>query len=134
MDKTIIAKEIDVKAVRSSGAGGQNVNKVSTKVVLTFNLNQSQAFSDTEKEILMQKLASKCNENGELIIQSSETRSQLKNKEVAFKKLFQLFEKSLVQTKKRIATKVPFGVTQKRIISKKAKALIKQSRKKPDFQ
>ena len=133
MDKTIIAKETDVKAVRSSGAGGQNLNKVSTKVVLTFNLNQSQAFSDAEKEILMQKLASKCNENGELIIQSSETRSQLKNKEVAFKKLFQLFEKSLVQPKKRIATKVPFGVTQKRLISKKTKAFIKQSRKKPDL-
>ena len=133
MDKIIIAREVEAKAVRSSGAGGQNVNKVSTKVVLTFNLYESQAFSETEKALLIEKLSSKCNENGELIIQSSETRSQLKNKENAFKKLFSLLEKSLFQPKKRIATKVPFGVTQKRLISKKTKALIKQSRKKPDL-
>jgi ribosome-associated protein len=133
MDKVQIEREVDFKAVRSSGAGGQNVNKVSTKVVLTFNLYESQAFSETEKALLIEKLSAKCNEKGELIIQSSDTRSQLKNKEVAFKKLFQLLEKSLLQPKKRIATQVPFGVTQKRLISKKTKALIKQNRKKPDL-
>ena len=129
MNKDIIARE----AVRSSGAGGQNVNKVSTKVVLTFNLRESQAFTEAEKVLLVEKLSVKCNENGEMIVQSSETRSQLKNKEKAFKKLFSLLEKSLFQPKKRIATKIPFGVIHKRIISKKTKSLIKQNRKKPDL-
>lgn len=133
MDKVIIAREVEAKAVRSSGAGGQNVNKVSTKVVLTFNLFESQAFSEAEKVLLLEKLSAKCNENGELIIQSSETRSQLKNKEMAFKKLFSLLEKSLFQPKKRIATKIPFGVVHKRLLSKKTKSLIKQYRKKPDL-
>lgn len=133
MNKDIIAREVEAKAVRSSGAGGQNVNKVSTKVVLTFNLRESQAFTEAEKVLLVEKLSVKCNENGEMIVQSSETRSQLKNKEKAFKKLFSLLEKSLFQPKKRIATKIPFGVIHKRIISKKTKSLIKQNRKKPDL-
>lgn len=133
MNKDIIAKEVEIKAVRSSGAGGQNVNKVSTKVVLTFNLYESQAFYEAEKALLIEKLSAKCNENGELIIQSSETRSQLKNKEKAFQKLVLLLEKSLFQPKKRIATKIPSGVVRKRIISKKTKSLIKQNRKKPDL-
>uniref|UniRef100_UPI00404A84BB alternative ribosome rescue aminoacyl-tRNA hydrolase ArfB n=1 Tax=Flavobacterium sp. TaxID=239 RepID=UPI00404A84BB len=133
MDKVQIEKEVDFKAVRSSGAGGQNVNKVSTKVILTLNLKNSFAFSEIEKSRLLEKLALKLNADNELIVQSSETRSQLKNKEKAFKKLILLLEKSLEEPKKRVPTKTPKSVILKRLKTKKTKAIIKQSRQKPDF-
>ena len=85
MDKEKITSELSFKAVRSSGAGGQNVNKVSSKVVLMFDLINSQSLSDEEKQLSQKKLKSKLTSDGILILNCDEDRSQLKNKEIQMK-------------------------------------------------
>lgn len=133
MNKSIILSELQFKAVRSSGAGGQNVNKVSSKVVISFDAINSKGFTEEEKELLLIKIHKKLTQEGILIITSEEDRSQLKNKEIATQKLLELIEKSLVKPKPRKATKVPKGAIEKRIKEKKSNSEIKTARRKPDF-
>ena len=133
MDKDKIISELSFKAVRSSGAGGQNVNKVSSKVVLTFDLNNSQSLSEEEKESSQKKLKSKLTLDGILILNCDEDRSQLKNKEIVIKRFLELIEKSLVIPKERKATKIPKSVIEKRLKDKSSTSEIKQNRKKPDL-
>lgn len=133
MDKDKIISELTFKAVRSSGAGGQNVNKVSSKVVLTFDLNNSQSLSEEEKERSQKKLKSKLTLDGILILNCDEDRSQLKNKEIVIKRFLELIEKSLVIPKERKATKIPKSVIEKRLKDKSSTSEIKQNRKKPDL-
>jgi len=133
MDKDKIISELSFKAVRSSGAGGQNVNKVSSKVVLTFDLINSQSLSDEEKERSQKKLKSKLTLDGILILNCDEDRSQLKNKEIVIKRFLELIEKSLVIPKERKATKIPKSVIEKRLKDKSTNSEIKQNRKKPDL-
>lgn len=121
------------KAVRSSGAGGQNVNKVSSKIVLSFDLGNSKALSIEEIAILEEKLASRLTNEKILILNSDEDRSQLKNKENAIKRLLQLLQQNLVVPKVRKATKVPKAVIKKRIQNKRNLSEKKESRRKPDF-
>lgn len=133
MDKDKIISELTFKAVRSSGAGGQNVNKVSSKVVLTFDLLNSEALSDEEKERSQKKLKSKLTLEGILIINCDEDRSQLKNKTIVTKRFLEIIEKSLVIPKERKATKIPRSVVEKRLKDKSTTSEIKQNRKKPDL-
>ncbi len=133
MDKEKIISELNFKAVRSSGAGGQNVNKVSSKVVLTFDLINSQSLSEEEKERSQKKLKSKLTLDGILILNCDEDRSQLKNKEIVIKRFLELIEKSLVIPKERKATKIPKSVIEKRLKDKSTNSEIKQNRKKPDL-
>ena len=133
MDKSIIASEFSFKAVRSSGAGGQNVNKVSSKVVLTFDLVNSKGLTDEEKTLLQNKLATKLTQDGILILTSEEDRSQLKNKEVVVKKFLKVIENGLKIPKQRKETKIPRAVKEKRLQEKKSTASIKENRKKPNF-
>jgi len=133
MNKEIIQSEVTYKAVRSSGAGGQNVNKVSSKVVLSFHLENSNGFSDEEKTLLLAKLAKKLSLEGLLILTSEENRSQLKNKEIVTKKLFEVLEKNLIVPKIRKATKIPKSVIRKRIKDKKNSSEIKKNRRKPEI-
>lgn len=133
MDKDKALTELQFKAVRSSGAGGQNVNKVSSKVVLTFDLKNSQALSEQEKRWLETKLATRINSEQQLILQCDEDRSQLKNKSIVTNRFFELIEKALVQPKTRKATKTPKAAIQKRLDSKKLLSETKESRKKPDL-
>ncbi len=132
MNKEKIINELKFKAVRSSGAGGQNVNKVSSKVVLTYDLNASQALSEEEKELLSEKLKSKLTLENVLIINCDEDRSQLKNKEIVIKRFIDLITKSLVVPKKRKPTKIPRSVIEKRLKNKSVMATIKQNRRKPE--
>jgi ribosome-associated protein len=125
--------ELQFKAVRSSGAGGQNVNKVSSKVVLTFNLSASQAFSLEEKEQLFQKLHHKLSAESLLIINCDEDRSQLKNKTIVTKRFLELINQSLKVPKKRKPTKIPRSVIEKRIKAKRNLSETKQNRRKPQF-
>jgi len=125
--------ELKFKAVRSSGAGGQNVNKVSSKVVLTFNLNASQAFSSEEKAWLFQKLQLKLSAESLLIITCDEDRSQLKNKTIVTKRFLELINKSLMVPKKRKPTKIPRAVIEKRIKAKRNLSETKQNRRKPQI-
>ena len=125
--------EFTFKAVRSSGAGGQNVNKVLSKVVLTFDLVNSNALSEEEKTLLQSKIATKLSQEGILILTSQEDRSQLKNKEIVIKKCFKLLENNLLVAKQRKVTKISRTVKEKRLNAKKVMSALKQNRKKPSF-
>jgi ribosome-associated protein len=131
METEKIIAELNFKAVRSSGAGGQNVNKVSSKVVLTFNLNTSEALSEEEKALLKSKLNPKLTSENLLILNCDEDRSQLKNKTIVTKRFLDLIKNSLVVPKKRKATKIPKSVVEKRLKDKSSVAEIKENRKKP---
>ncbi len=133
MDTEKIISELKFKAVRSSGAGGQNVNKVSSKIILSFDLGNSKALSVEEMAILEEKLASRLTNDKILILSSDEDRSQLKNKENAIKRLIQLLQQNLIVPKERRATKVPKAVIKKRIQNKRKWSEKKESRRKPDF-
>jgi ribosome-associated protein len=133
MDNEKIISELSFKAVRSSGAGGQNVNKVSSKVVLSFDLEASQALSDDEKTLLKENLSARLTSENILILNCDEDRSQLKNKEIVVKRFLELIKKGLYVPKVRKATKVPKAVIKKRIKDKKNISDLKQSRRKPDF-
>lgn len=128
-----IISELQYKAVRSSGAGGQNVNKVSSKVVLSFDLKNSQAFSEGEKTLLETNLSSRLTTDAILILNCDEDRSQLKNKDIVTKRFLELIKKALIVPKIRKATKVPKSVIKKRIKDKKNISEIKKTRRKPDF-
>ena len=133
MDKQLILTEPEYKAVRSSGAGGQNVNKVSSKVVLSFNLQASNALNEDEKFLVEQKLDKRINSQGSLILQCDEDRSQLRNKEIVTKRFLHLIESALQTEKPRVPTKIPKAVIKKRIENKRRQYEKKQSRRRPDF-
>ena len=132
MDQNLLLSELSYKAVRSSGAGGQNVNKVASKVVLTFDLKNSLALTDEEKELALKKLKSKLTLDGILILNCDEDRSQLKNKAIVTKRFQEIIQKALVVPKERKATKVPKSVVEKRLKDKSSASEIKQNRKKPN--
>jgi len=133
MDHNILLSELNYKAIRSSGAGGQNVNKVASKVVLSFDLKNSLALTDEEKELATKKLKSKLTLDSILILNCDEDRSQLKNKAIVTKRFLEIIQKSLVVLKERKATKVPKSVIEKRLKDKSSAAEIKQNRKKPEL-
>ncbi|MBW1654469.1 alternative ribosome rescue aminoacyl-tRNA hydrolase ArfB [Flavobacterium quisquiliarum] len=133
MDTEKITSELNFKAVRSSGAGGQNVNKVSSKVVLSFELNASQALSEEEKLLLQTNIGARLTTENILILNCDEDRSQLKNKEIVIKRFLEIIKKGLYVPKVRKATKVPKSVIKKRIKDKKNISDLKQSRRKPNL-
>ena len=133
METDNITKELQFKAVRSSGPGGQNVNKVASKVVLTFNVTASKALNEEEKALLAVKLAPRLTSENLLMLTCDEDRSQLKNKEIVTKRFLELIKASLLVPKKRKATRVPRSVIEKRIKAKRNLSEIKQNRRKPHF-
>ena len=133
MEKEKLIAELQFKAVRSSGAGGQNVNKVSSKVVLSFDLKNSKVLSDEEKMLLEMNLASRLTNDQILILNCDEDRSQLKNKEIVTKRFLAIIEQGLHIPKIRKSTKIPKSVIRKRIKDKKNLSEIKKNRKRPEF-
>lgn len=131
MNKEQIVKELNFKAIRSSGAGGQHVNKTSSKIELTFDLENSLALSDKEKELLKEKLASKLTKDNQLILFCEETRSQHKNKELAIKRFLRLLKTNLIKPKKRRPTKPSRSSILKNVEKNKRNSLKKALRKKP---
>lgn len=131
MNKEQIVKELNFKAIRSSGAGGQHVNKTSSKIELTFDLENSLALSDKEKELLKEKLASKLTKDNQLILFCEETRSQHKNKELAIKRFVRLLKTNLSKPKKRRPTKPSRSSILKNVEKNKRNSLKKALRKKP---
>lgn len=131
MNTETILKELQFKGIRSSGAGGQHVNKVSSKIELTFNLNTSLSFSESEKRLLLKNLASRFTKEAVLIIFCDEHRSQHRNKEIAIKRFLKLINEGLIIPKKRRPTKPSFGSIQKKAQNKRKNALKKSLRQKP---
>ncbi len=132
MDTEKIKTELRIKAVRSSGAGGQNVNKVSSKAVLSFDLENSAALSEEEKIRAKSKLASRLTSDGMLILSCDEDRSQLKNKSIVISRLLDILTNALLIPKIRKPTKIPKSVIRKRLHDKKNIAQTKQFRRKPE--
>jgi len=131
MDSEKILREIIFKAVRSGGPGGQHVNKTASKVEVRFNIKDTQALSEKEKEKLFDKLSTRITSEGILKLSCSETRSQHRNKAIVIDRLFDLIKIKLKNTKLRKKTKPSKNAIEKRLISKKNQALKKVNRRPP---
>ena len=129
-----ITSELSFKAVRSSGAGGQNVNKVSSIVVLSFDLAHSQALTDEEKLLVETKLSSRLTTDAVLILNCDEDRSQFRNKEIVTKRFLELIKNALLVPKERKPTKIPKSVIRKRIKDKKNVSEVKKNRRRPNLE
>ena len=126
-------KEFKFQTSRSSGPGGQNVNKVSTRVELRFNVMESQLLTEREKEILQIKLATRISQEGILSIAVQIERSQLRNKQLAIEKFFDLVSKALAPIKKRRPTKPSRGAKERRLQAKTEGAQRKARRRSDDW-
>lgn len=124
-----LLKEISFKTSRSGGKGGQNVNKVSSKVELNLNISESLVFTGEQKQILLVKLANKINSEGILQIITEEERSQLLNKQKSLVKLHQLIKNALYQAPIRKATRPKRSAIESRLKSKHMNALKKINRR-----
>jgi len=123
--------ELTFTASRSSGAGGQNVNKVNTKVELRFDVTLSQILTDQEKALLLEKLSNKLTGEGELIIVSQTERTQLANKQLCIEKFYKTLASALKVKKKRRSTSPTRASKEKRLNLKKSQSDKKEMRKKP---
>ncbi|HEY3403022.1 MAG TPA: alternative ribosome rescue aminoacyl-tRNA hydrolase ArfB [Ohtaekwangia sp.] len=126
-----LTSELKFTTSRSSGPGGQNVNKVNTKVTVAFNVHQSQLLTEEEKETINQKLASRLTKEGVLLLSSQDKRSQLENKEAVVAKLEKLLTQAFTKQKKRKTTKPSKSSVQNRIKEKKQHAEKKKWRQRP---
>ena len=133
MNTENLIKELKFKAVRSSGAGGQHVNKVSSKIELFFDLLNSIELSSEEKELLQKNLRSKLTKDSVLLLNCDESRSQHKNKEIVIKRFLQIITNALKVPKKRKATKPSKSSIRKRLEKKKKNAFKKAFRRKPEL-
>jgi len=121
--------EIFYSTSRSSGPGGQNVNKVNTKVELRFNIKLSSLLSDFEKELVFNKLQNRITKDGEIVLVSQSERTQLMNKKAVTEKFFEIISKALTVQKKRRSTGATYASKLKRLERKKIRGVIKKTRR-----
>ena len=133
LDVQNLTKELKFKGIRSGGAGGQHVNKVSSKIELTFDISTSKVLSEDQKELLLKKLSSRLTKENVLILFCDESRSQHKNKEIAIERFLEVLKKGLTIPKKRKPTKVSKSAIRKRLEKKKKHSFKKTLRRKPNI-
>ncbi len=122
-------RELSFKTSRSSGAGGQNVNKVETSVTVLWNVSESGFFNDYQKDLIQNKLKNRINADSLLFLTVSETRTQFANKNKAIEKILEIVNHALIIPKKRLATKPSKNQKQKRLDTKKKLSEKKENRK-----
>ena len=127
-DENLILKELIIRAARSSGKGGQNVNKVSSKVEIRFAVRNSSALSDVQKDLVCLKLKNRITLDGEIVLSAQDDRSQLQNKRIVIAKLFELLKKALTPAKKRLPSSPSAAKVRKRLNEKHLHALKKENR------
>ena len=120
--------ELQFQASRSGGAGGQNVNKVATKVELRFDVQNSQLLTEEEKALVQEKLANRINNEGYLQVVCQTERTQLRNKETCISRFYELLRQALTRQKKRKATRPSRSSVRKRLEGKKRQAEKKANR------
>jgi ribosome-associated protein len=128
-----LSSEVVFKASRSTGPGGQNVNKVNTKVELRFDVLQSKILLDEEKQRILQKLKNRINKEGVLVLASDQSRSQLKNKILVLELFHELIRQALIVKKKRKSIKISLAAKKKRLESKQRQSEKKVLRKPPNL-
>jgi ribosome-associated protein len=126
----ILENEIVFKASRSSGPGGQNINKLNTKVAVIFDIENSGFLNPQQKEIILKKLGNRITKDSRLIVESQKFRTQKANRDFAVEKLMELIENALKKPKIRKSTKPTAAAVERRLKRKKSKSLLKQQRKK----
>ncbi|WP_407556552.1 alternative ribosome rescue aminoacyl-tRNA hydrolase ArfB [Winogradskyella sp. 4-2091] len=131
MDTSLLKSEITYKYVRSSGSGGQHVNKVSSKAELYFDLKNSNALTEEEREKLSEFFNTRLTKDGVLMLACSDSRSQFRNKALVTQRFLELIKEGLKEDKIRIATRVPRSVKKKRLKNKRINADKKANRKRP---
>lgn len=134
MDNNLLKSELSYKYVRSSGSGGQHVNKVSSKAELYFIIKNSIVFNDEEKQKLSEFLNNRLSKEGLLILACDESRSQFRNKALVTQRFLELIEEGLKEEKIRIPTRIPRGVKKKRLKNKRINADKKANRKRPELE
>ncbi len=133
MNTELLLHEVTYKATRSSGPGGQHVNKTSTRVELYWNLEESQAVNETERALLRTALESRINREGQMMLSASRTRSQLKNKREVTDKFIKLLERKVQPPTIRKKTRTPASVKRKRLKNKRFTSEKKANRQRPEF-
>jgi len=127
-DIIISENELIFKASRSGGPGGQNVNKVSTRVTLLFDLANCDSFSDVQKQQILKRLATRADKSGIIRVVSQKFRTQRANRNAAAERLRQLLIESLEIPPMRIKTEIPYVANQKRLEKKRRRGLLKRQR------
>jgi len=127
---SIPRSELDVRVSRASGAGGQHVNKTSSRVEIFWNVKSSSALSDEQRERLLRRLASRLTSEGSLRIVASDMRSQLRNRGIAEERLVEMVRSALVVPKKRRATRPTRASKEARLDEKKRHSSKKKERRK----
>lgn len=132
IDKLI--KELSFKATKSSGAGGQHVNKVSSKIELAFDIQNSHILSENQKQRLIKNLETRLTKGNVLMLFCDESRSQHKNKEIVTKRFLKIISNGLKIPRKRKPTKISRSANRKRLERKKIQAYKKAIRRKPTLE
>ncbi|HEY6089492.1 MAG TPA: alternative ribosome rescue aminoacyl-tRNA hydrolase ArfB [Gemmatimonadaceae bacterium] len=131
---SIPRNELDVRVSRSSGAGGQHVNKTSSRVEIFWNIPASRALTDEQRSRLLDKLSAKLTTDGSIRVVASDMRSQTRNRDLAEERLAELIRRALIVPRKRKATKPTRAAKEARLESKKRRSSVKRNRTDKSFE